>query len=114
MSYGATQPTFGTVRNGRDMPLKFSWQSASGPNPVDIPADYIVHKMRAALRPERTLASAEFRIIRAIEVFLFIAFFPLGFLLNLYNKVFGPSIAMSGAALVGWCSIVATLLPSLL
>jgi hypothetical protein len=113
MSYGNADAVLPAAPKAPAGKLKFTWQSASGTNPsaqAEIPADYIVHKMRATLRPEIGVATQELRAIRFIEVFLFLVFFPLGFALNRYNKLFGPSIAMAVVLFASWWGVVLSLI----
>ncbi|MDJ0857975.1 MAG: hypothetical protein QNI90_04500 [Dinoroseobacter sp.] len=113
MSYGNVEASLEAQQQPRTSAMKFSWQrgakSASGPQP-EVPTDYIVHKMRSTLRPEIGVAPQELRAIRFIEVFLFLVFFPLGFALNRYNKVFGPSLAMSVMLFSAWWGVVLSLI----
>ncbi|WP_425090990.1 hypothetical protein [Tropicimonas sp. S265A] len=113
MSDATATTAFRTTYLGRGTALRFTWQSTGqgksarryGP-----PTDYTVHKMRAALRPEMALAEPELRLIRMIEVFLLITFFPLGFALTRYNKLFGPCVGMSSLVFFAWWGLVAGLL----
>ncbi len=113
MSYGNAEASLDTQAQPRPSAMKFSWQrgakSAAGSAP-EVPTDYIVHKMRSTLRPEMDVAPQELRAIRFIEVFLFLVFFPLGFALNRYNKVFGPSLAMSVMLFSAWWGVMLSLI----
>lgn len=113
MSYGNAEVSLNAQQRPRTGALKFSWQrgvkNADAPAP-EIQADYIVHKMRSTLRPEIGVAPQELRAIRFVEVFLFLVFFPLGFALNRYNKVFGPSLAMSVMLFSAWWGVVLSLI----
>lgn len=113
MSYGNANASLEAQPQARQSALKFTWQSrqADPAKPsTDVPADYIVHKMRSTLRPEIGVAIQELRAIRFIEVFLLLVFFPLGFALNRYNKVFGPSLAMSVMLFSAWWGVVLSLI----
>lgn len=116
MPYGNANASLDAPQRPRSNALKFTWQTAGTTNDAahsaDVPADYIVHKMRSTLRPEIGVAEQELRAIRFIEVFLFLVFFPLGFALNRYNKLFGPSIAMSVMLFSAWWGVVLSLIYS--